>query len=914
MKFRKSAVLSSIICLSVFLGGMAAAEEGIKPVSVKASSFEKGLKPENTIDNNDGTRWGSVFADPQWIMYDLGKETAVQKIFISWEDAHAKTYQLQASNDAKNWRILYYTDDCRGGKETPAFNAVKARYIRIFGIARKTNWGYSIKEVKIFTSSDKPAELSSFDEFSAASILKLAQESPKTYYSLVTGLSQAKYYPLYMDKKQGYYTVVGTEKGFGESAVCEDGTIDAGSKKFSVIPYVYSEGELIAVTDLKPEYSLEDGYLPIPIIKGNYKGVDFTQKVFDYENGGRDGAIIWYKLINKGKKAVSGKFFMTVRPFEVNPYWQSGGLVDVFSIESDSAKNITVNSRDLLCCSENFNNFAAFSYQEGDIIDFLKKGQLIPKMKNAYDPLGGASGALEYALEIPAGGEKEFFFAIPFGNPPVPVNITPSAAVKYFEIAKARWKEKLNRIKISLPDKKPFDVFRSNIAYILINRDGPAVQGGSRNYERVWMRDGAEIGVALLRAGFKDDVRDYIDWVSDRAILHNGEALGMINADGSAWDWGKVLNEYDGQGCYIFLVSEYYRFTKDKEFLKSKFPYIIKAAKFIKTLRGQEMRDELKNGSAEKKRFYGILPISVSHEGYVAPGQHSYWDDFWALRGLKDAREMALVLGETENAKWLGDEEKDLRKCLLDSIKYAQEFAKIDFIPGCADLGDFDPCSLAISAWPTEESQYLPDSALLKTMDRWYDEVYLPVRMDGKKKVDLLPYEMRMANAYLMLDMKPKTLAMFNYYLPLVRPYGWNHWGEVVYNDYREPKYVGDMPHSWVGGIFVNFLRNMFAYERYGKLVLGAGIDEKWLEKGDEISAENLPTSFGTVTLKIKKQGKTLKVSVTGDAKPENGFVFKSPFLKGKISGVALNGAKTDKFTGSEVTFSQLPAEIVINY
>jgi hypothetical protein len=31
--------------------------------------------------------------------------------------------------------------------------------------------------------------------------------------------------------------------------------------------------------------------------------------------------------------------------------------------------------------------------------------------------------------------------------------------------------------------------------------------------------------------------------------------------------------------------------------------------------------------------LYGLLPESISHEGYSAKPMHSYWDDLWALKG-----------------------------------------------------------------------------------------------------------------------------------------------------------------------------------------------------------------------------------------------------------------------------------------
>ena len=38
-----------------------------------------------------------------------------------------------------------------------------------------------------------------------------------------------------------------------------------------------------------------------------------------------------------------------------------------------------------------------------------------------------------------------------------------------------------------------------------------------------------------------------------------------------------------------------------------------------------------------------MMPASISHEGYSA-ADASYWDNFWSLRGYKDAVEVAEVL------------------------------------------------------------------------------------------------------------------------------------------------------------------------------------------------------------------------------------------------------------------------------
>ncbi len=40
---------------------------------------------------------------------------------------------------------------------------------------------------------------------------------------------------------------------------------------------------------------------------------------------------------------------------------------------------------------------------------------------------------------------------------------------------------------------------RSNLAYILIDKEGPAFHPGARSYERCWIRDGSMIAGALLK-------------------------------------------------------------------------------------------------------------------------------------------------------------------------------------------------------------------------------------------------------------------------------------------------------------------------------------------------------------------------------------------------------------------------------
>src|SRR3546814_18719414 len=83
------------------------------------------------------------------------------------------------------------------------------------------------------------------------------------------------------------------------------------------------------------------------------------------------------------------------------------------------------------------------------------------------------------------------------------------------------------------------------------------------------------------------------------------------------------------------------------------------------------------------------MPASISHECYSAKPMHSYWDDFWALRGYKDAVEVAKVLGKDDEARRMAASRDQFRKDLYASIRVATPAHGIDFIPGAAELGVF---------------------------------------------------------------------------------------------------------------------------------------------------------------------------------------------------------------------------------
>ncbi|MEW2429298.1 ThuA domain-containing protein [Micromonospora sp. NPDC047644] len=118
---------------------------------VTASSIEPGSAHAegNAVDGNTTTRWGSAYADPQWITVDLGASYAINRVRLAWETAHARAYQVQVSPDNATWSPVHTTTTGDGGVDDLTVTGT-GRYLRVYGTQRATQWGYSLWDLNVY--------------------------------------------------------------------------------------------------------------------------------------------------------------------------------------------------------------------------------------------------------------------------------------------------------------------------------------------------------------------------------------------------------------------------------------------------------------------------------------------------------------------------------------------------------------------------------------------------------------------------------------------------------------------------------------------------------------------------------------------------------------------------------------------
>ena len=877
---------------SIFIDELSIVElepDSIRRDITKFSFSSSSGNPSLTFDGKSETFWESSEKESH-ITIDFGAVKEYGGLVVDWDEKdYAKAYKVLSSKDGKEWSEVYNVKNGVGGRNYIFLKNAESRFIKIL-MLKPNSKKYKIREIRVKDISFS----SSINEF----FKYIAKDAPYGYF------------PKYFRDKQIYWTVIGIPDDAKESLISEDGVIEPEKLSFTVEPFLFVDGKLFNYTNVKISQFLEDDYLPIPSVIWENERFNFEIKAFVTGEKRKSRLMVRYKVKNIGDAPLKGKLFLAIRPFQVLPPWQNlnitGGATKINKLRWDG-KSVIVNDHRKIIPTVKPNDIGFAEFNQGDITRYLSKG-VLPPNKNANCEFGYASGGIEYNMSIPVGDEKSFYLIIPLYD-------TYSELTDFeeeLEKIKNYWRNLLDRVRIEIPDRKIVNSIKSNLAYILINADDPALQPGSRNYERSWIRDGALISNSLLYFGFYDKVKNYIEWYAKHQY-ENGKIPCVVDSRGP-----DPVPEHDSNGEFIYTLFNYFKFTGDTTFLMENFDKVIKAVDYLAHLISQRKTDEFK--TQEKLPYYGLLTESISHEGYSSKPMHSYWDNFWALRGLKDAANIAKILGQEKYVDYFNQLKEEFEKNLYNSLSLTIKGKKIDYIPGCVELGDFDPTSTAIAIYPTfafEDVNNFNAETLLfylhNTFKKYYE--FFKQRKTLNDWKNYTPYEIRLCGAFIHLGEKEIAYELLDFFFEHQRPYNWNMWAEVVWNSKDSPGFIGDMPHSWVGAEFINSIRQIFIYEKDSLAVIGAGIKEEWLSKG-KLSVENLETYFGKINLYFEINDKILSVKINSNEPKFFRFCLANPF-KLKPAKVLVNGVEINNFTEKFICpdyKTKLPLEIKVIY
>ncbi|MFZ5637185.1 MAG: discoidin domain-containing protein [Pseudomonadota bacterium] len=807
------------------------------------------------VDGDPATAWRA--STGQRLSLSLGASTEFGGLRLDWSTgAQPETYAVLASDDGRTWRTLREVVGSDGGRDWIATPESEARHIavEILDAGRRE---VSLAEVRV-----EPLAFAATPNDFVASV---ARDRPRGRF------------PRGFSGEQAYWTILGVDGGREQGLIGEDGAIEVAKGGFSLEPFILVDGRMLAWADVQATQSLLDGYLPIPSVDWTHPDVRLRTTAFvDTDVAGRRTQIVArYRLRNPGAIARDYTLALAVQPFQVNPPSQflntTGGVSRIASLAFAQDGIVHLDGRPRVHPQRAPDLAFATSFDGGMAAERLATGTL-PSTASVDDPTGLASGALLYRWRLGPGESREIALVVPLSSETPFCEGSACEPESRQAIVAERWRATLDGVRFVVPaEGRPLvDTLRTALAHQLISRIGPRLQPGTRSYARSWIRDGAMISEGLLRMGRADAVREYIAWYAPYQF-DNGKVPCCVDDRGS-----DPVPENDSHGELIFAIADYVRHTGDDAFLRRMWPHVRGAFRYMETLRASERTEA---NRALDPAFYGMMPASISHEGYSAKPMHSYWDDFWALRGYKDAVWIAERLGERDEAARMAAARDEFRADLEASLRAATSRHGIDFLPGSAELGDFDPTSTTIALAPAGEQHRLPQDLLRNTFERYWRE--FEQRRDGKREwKDYTPYEWRNVGAFVRLGWRGRAWEATRFFFGDRAPQGWNQWGEVVSRTPRKPFFLGDLPHAWVASDFLRSALDMFVWHREedDRLVIAAGIPPHWLD-GEGVAIEGLRTSSGAFGYALRRDARALTLDFGADARlPSGGAVLPWPF------------------------------------
>lgn len=123
--------------------------------SADATSTSGGNETKYAIDGKKSSRWQANGNDKESITVNLEEPHYIHQVSIDWEASYAAQYKIEVSLDGINYTTIHTENNGKGSLENIYFDETLVQYVRMQGIKRAIEWGYSIYEFEVYGKSMK---------------------------------------------------------------------------------------------------------------------------------------------------------------------------------------------------------------------------------------------------------------------------------------------------------------------------------------------------------------------------------------------------------------------------------------------------------------------------------------------------------------------------------------------------------------------------------------------------------------------------------------------------------------------------------------------------------------------------------------------------------------------------------------
>lgn len=477
---------------------------------------------------------------------------------------------------------------------------------------------------------------------------------------------------------------------------------------------------------------------------------------------------------------------------------------------SPDRKTWVVNDKQTVAFSAPAERHLVSDYGHGDVALHLKQVPALDALDESSEGncnRGMVTAAALFA--IPEGSERILTARIPLSHK-APV------------LAENAWPDlRASACTLQCPDRKYQELYDAAITSLILHSPGDVYPGPS-TYRRFWFRDAAYIIHALLSVGLEARAKRALDRFPERQTQ-----LGYFRSQEGEWD---------SNGEVLWILHRYQQLT-GKKLAADWHNVIARGARWI-------MRKRL-SGTLDAPHA-GLLPAGFSAE-HLGPNDYYYWDDFWGIAGLHCASDMVRSQ-DAEMAAEFTHAAEDFTAAVDRSLaSCAQRLGRPGMPASPYRRLDSGAIGSLVSGYPLQQLA-ADDPRLLDCADYLLKSCFI----DGAFFQDMIHSGL---NAYLTLHVAqvllrardPRYQELMDSVASLATPTG--QWPEAIH-----PRTgggcMGDGHHVWAAAEWVLMVRNCFVREEGDRLILCAGIGERWLQ-GSPVVFGPAPTSFGPVSITL---------------------------------------------------------------
>ncbi|ACB74077.1 hypothetical protein [Opitutus terrae] len=371
------------------------------------------------------------------------------------------------------------------------------------------------------------------------------------------------------------------------------------------------------------------------------------------------------------------------------------------------------------------------------------------------------------------------------------------------------------------------------VANVVLHAPGE-VYPGPYTYKRFWFRDAVFVLNALLSLGAVERTRRALREFAPRQRLD-----GYFLSQEGEWD-------SNGEALWF-----YHRFAAlTGESLPADWLHAVaKGARWIHRKRLPLTPPRLEAG---------LLPAGFSAE-HLGPNDYYYWDDFWAVGGLRAAAELLRATDPADATECAREADE-----FLETIRRSFPAGPHRRFPGAIPASphrrmDSGSVGSLVADYPLQ--LFAPgDRSIAKTADYLCNECL----HDGGFFQNMIHSGI---NAYLTLHLaqvrlragKPQAAwALIDRVAELASPTG--QWPEAIH-PLTLGGCMGDGQHIWAAAEWLMMIRHLFVREEAGTLVIGAGLRPEWWRDAEAAFGPTL-TPYGAVRVRISAQDAGARVQL----------------------------------------------------